>query len=641
MEKTIWAEKIARVDLGNGKIQYAKRTEFGEFSLGGRGIGMLEMFQRVEPDIGPYDAENVISFNSGALVGTMAPAACRLAIVTKNAFTGGVCASNLGGHFAPELKYAGFDSIIISGKSSKPVYLWINDGSVEICEASHLWGLDTWGTNKLLRKELGDEHIRVLSIGPAGENLVRGACVIGDWARAGGRGGAGAVMGSKKLKAIAVRGSGELVAADKQDFLLQVRRCLSKLDHSSVLDIYRAGGSMRGVGAGGADGMFPQAVRNSQDAFWPLEKSRKIYEPALKEQFEVRRLGCYNCPINCGHYYVVSDGPYARSSGEGFQINTGRAFGSNLDIDDPAAIIEMHNYSNRMGLDVDMAGATLAFAFEAYERGDLSKSEANGLDLAWGNHRTAYKLLHAIVERRGLGDLLAEGVARASQQLGRGTAKYAMHIKGADLNETAMRVNKAWALGIILSTHGGGHLDGSPTRFAWVGHEELAEELFDNPRPGEDGEYANQAKVVIWYEDYKAMIDMLGVCYFTSMWLDAAALSPEDYASLLSAGSGREYSPEEIMRVGKKLHALQKAFNTLHTGNTRKQNVPPLRLQEPIKTGPYKGERLDIEKWQAMLDEYYNEQGWDVKTGWQTEASLNALGLEKVASKLSVHGYLK
>lgn len=640
MKRTIWAEKIARVNLDDHSVQYVPRMEFGDFSLGGRGIGQLELFQQVEPGIGPYDSENVISFSAGALVGTMTPAACRLAIDTKNAFTGGICSSNLGGHFAPELKYAGFDSVIVSGKSTEPVYLWINDSSVEICDASSIWGLDTWETNKILREKYHGNNIRVLSIGPAGENLVRGACVIGDWARAGGRGGAGAVMGSKKLKAIAVSGTGELVPANKQEFLRQVRRCSKILDRSYVVQKYRAGGTMVD-GAGGKDGTFPQAVRNSQDAFWPLEKSRKIYEPTLKEQHELRRLGCFNCPINCGHYYVVSEGPYAGSSGEGFQINTGRAFGSNLDIDNPEAIIAAHNYCSRMGLDVDMAGACLAFAFEAYQRGDLSRSEANGLDLTWGNDRAAYELLQSIVERRGLGDLLAEGVMIASGQLGRGSTNYALHVKGADLNETAVRPFKAWALGIILSNRGGGHLDGSPFASAWNGHEELAEELFDNPQPGAPGEYHNQAKFVIWHEKYKAVVDMLGVCYFTSRWLDAELLSPDDYVALLSAGSGIEYSTEEIMQRGKKLHALEKAFNTLHTGHTREQDQPPQRWQEPIKSGPYRGEKLELEGWQVMLDEYYQEKGWDMATGWQTEASLNALGLEGVASKLRKHGYLK
>jgi len=637
----VWAGRILRVDLTRGEISEQPTSDYIPQFIGGRGIGQWILFQEVEPGIDPYAPENVLTFNAGALVGTLAPCSGRLSVDTKNPLTGGVCSSNAGGHFAPELKYAGFDSVVITGQSSRPVYLWIHDGQAELRDASVLWGLDTWETEKALRRELGDPAVRVALIGPAGENLVRGACLIVDRARAAGRGGSGAVMGAKRLKAIAVRGHGELVPADQGAFLAHTRACYHKLMSSDIIKVYRAGGSMRFAGAGGPDGNFPQAVRNYQDSYWPLEKSRRIYEPALKQGYERRKLGCFNCPISCSHFYAVEEGPYAGSAGEGFEINSARAFGSNMDIDYPPAIIEAHNYCSRMGLDVDMAGACLAFAFEAYERGDLSREECSGLELVWGNHQAAVELLHAIVERRGIGDLLAEGVKRASEGLGRGSQEYALQVKGADLNEASMRPMKAWALGIVLSTHGGGHLDGSPGAWAWRGHEELARSYFGNPRPGAAGEYHDQANVVIWFENYKAVIDMLGICYFTSMWIDALALSPDDYAALLSAGSGVAYDADELMLIGRRLHNVQKAFNTLHTGYSREDDVPPKRLQEPAQTGPFKGERLDPDQWQRMLDEYYGANGWDLETGWQTRESLGALGLEEVSAKLEAFGRLK
>ena len=642
MGNTIWAGRILRVDLSTGQITTQPTSDYLTDTLGGRGFGQWTLFREVNPEVDPYDARNVLILSAGALTGTLAPASSRLSVDTKNALTGGVCSSNVGGHFAPELKYAGFDAVIITGQSPKPCYLWIKDGEAALCDASHLWGLDTWQTEDALRSELGDAEVRVALIGPAGENLVRGACLIVDRARAAGRGGAGAVMGSKRLKAVAVRGTGHLYAADIEAFMREVERCKRKLLNSEILAVYRAGGSMRFAGAGGPDGTFPQAVRNSRDDFWPLERSRKIYEPALKEGYEVRRLGCFNCPISCSHFYRVREGPYAGSAGEGFEINTGRAFGSNLDIDYPPAIIEAHNICSRMGLDVDMAGACLAFAFEAYERGHLSRSEANGLELTWGNHEAAIALLRDIVYRRGLGDVLAEGVYRAAKTLGRGAESYAMHVKQADLNEASMRTSKAWALGIVLSTHGGGHLDGAPGAWAWRGKEALAERLFGNPRPAAVGQYHNQARAVIWFENYKAVIDMLGICYFTSAWLDADALLPEDYAALLSTGSGREYTADEVMWIGQRLHNVQKAFNTLHAGFTRQDDHPPRRLmEEPVQSGPYKGERIDPAKWEEMLDEYYKAQGWDLSTGWQTEESLRSLQLDEVIEKLRAYNRLK
>jgi aldehyde:ferredoxin oxidoreductase len=639
--KTIWAGKILRVDLSQGLITEQPTSDYISYAIGGRGIGQWILFRELDPQVGAYDPENILVLGAGPLVGTMAPSGNRLSVDTKNPLTGGVCASNAGGHFAPELKWAGYDSIVISGKSATPVYLWIHDGQAELRDASHLWGFDTWQTETAVRNELGDPRVRLVSIGPAGENRVRGACLIVDRARAAGRGGAGAVMGSKRLKAVAVRGTGTLSPADDAAFMHAVERCNQKIGHSSIIEVYRAGGSMRFAGAGGLDGNLPQGVRNYQDCFWPLHKSRKIYEPALKEGYEVRRLGCFNCPINCSHFYTVQEGPYRGSCGEGFEINSGRGFGSNLDIDYPPAIIEAHNYCSRMGLDVDIASACLGFAFEAYDRGDLSREEANGLDLIWGNHEAAIELLHALVERRGIGDMLAEGVKSASETLGRGSEAYALQVKGADLNEAAMRPMKAWALGIVLSTHGGGHLDGAPGAWAWVDQEELAKEIFGNPHPGAAGDYRNQAAVVIWFENYKAVIDMLGICYFTSMWIDSQALSPDDYADLLSAGSGRHFTGEELMHLGRNLHQVQKAFNTLHTGFTRVDDHPPQRLLEPAKSGPFTGERLDPEKWEDMLDEYYRMNHWDLETGWQTAESLRVTGLNEVAAKLKANGRLK
>jgi aldehyde:ferredoxin oxidoreductase len=385
--------------------------------------------------------------------------------------------------------------------------------------------------------------------------------------------------------------------------LREVELCGRKLLASETVSVYREGGTMLLAGAGGPDGNFPQGVRNDQDSYWPRSKSHRISEPELKRCYEVRRLGCFNCPIYCSHYYAVPDGPYAGTAGEGFEINSANAFGSNLDIDDPAAILRMHTLCNRMGLDVDMAGTVLAFAFEAFQRGHLSREEANGLDLTWGNHQAAVALLQAV-------------------------------------NEPSARLMKAWGLGVALSTHGGGHLDGSPHPSAWGGHEDLASRLFGNPRPGAPGDYNNQSLAVIWHENYKAVVDMLGICYYTSMWPDAGSLTADDYARLLAAGTGQEFSGEELMLRGRRLRNLQKAFNTLHTGAGRAADRLPRRFAEPIASGPHTGERLDPDRWEAMLDEYYMAQGWDLATGWQTEASLRSCGLDEAIDKLRMHGRL-
>ena len=551
-----------------------------------------------------------------------------------------MCASNAGGHFAPELKFAGFDALIVSGRATEPVYLWIRDGRCEIKPAGELWGRTTGETEHRIRGLHGDSRIRVAAIGPAGEKLVRGACIMVDRGRAAGRGGAGAVMGSKNLKAVAVRGTGSIYPAHPEEFHREALRCRRKLLNAKTVEIYRAGGSMKFGGAGGPTGDFPQAVRNYSDEYWPKEKSRKIFEPALKEDFEIRRLGCFNCAsISCSHYYAVSEGPYAGSAGEGIQINSARAFGSNLDIDYAPFILAAHNYCSEAGLDVDVAGACLGWAFEAYARGHITAGDTGGLELNWGDHRAAMKLLESMVRREGFGNTLAEGVKRAAEQTGAATLEYALQVKGADLNEASMRPYKAWSLGIVLSTHGGGHLDGSPPCAAFLNYPRVAEELFGNPRPNAAGDYANQARAVSWFESYKGVVDMLGLCYFTSMWLDAEALSLDDYAILLEKGTGDAYTAAELLKMGGQLHGVQKAFNTLHAGFSRRDDAPPPKLAGvPAQSGPCAGEYLNRAGWDRMLDEYYREKGWDLETGWQTEAHLRELELEDVADRLRRHG---
>ena len=636
MRNNIYAGKVIRINLSDKSSKIEPTENYLEDSLGGRGLGSWVLFREVEPNVDPFDPENLLIISAGPLLGTLAPTACRLSITTKNPLTGGLCSSNVGGHFGPELKYGGFDALIISGRADCPVYLFIEDGEIKIKDAKHLWGLGIGEAEKEICTQNEDKNIRTACIGPAGENLVRGACIIVDRGRAAGRGGAGAVMGSKNLKAIAARGRLSIKAFDPQGFFDQARKCRGKILDAEIIQIYREGGSMGFGGAGGPDGKFPQAVKNYDDEYWPESKSRKIYEKTLKDNFEVRRLGCYNCSsISCSHFYRVSDGPYAGSAGEGFQINTARAFGSNLDIDDPSFVIAAHNFCSDMGLDVDMAGACLAWAFEAFAKGDLTLNEANNLDLSWGKSDSAMQLLKDIVSRKGFGDVLAEGVKRASEIVGKGTIDYAIQVKGADLNEASMRPFKAWSLGIVLSTHGGGHLDGSPPIGAFKKHPDLAKILFGEPHVNARGRYENQAKAVIWFEKYKAVIDILGLCYFASMWIDAKALSLKDLSFMLEAGTGINYSEKDLMDMGERLHNVQKAFNTIHAGFTREDDFPPKKLMtKPAQTGPFKGDLLDKKQWNKMLDEYYKEKGWDIETGLQTEEGLKKIGLGEVANKL-------
>ncbi len=635
-----WTGRILRVDLSSGKTSIQPTLDYADF-IGGRGIGQKILFDEVGPETDAFDPANKVIFGAGPLVGTLAPASARMSVETKNTLTHGLCSSNFGGHLAPELKYAGFDAVVIEGAAAQPSILVISDGQARIERMPELWGLTTWQAEEIVQAKLGGSGWRMASIGPAGENRVRGGCIIGDRGRAAGRGGSGAVLGSKRLKIIAIRGTQPARVADPQGFLSAVRSYLRKFDASPRIAKLREGGTHLTSGAGGYDGKRSQAVRNYQDEFWLFEKTAKIREPVFRKRFEVRRLACFNCPMYCSHFHRVKDGPYAGVACEGLQTNTVRAFGSNLEIDEPSAILAAQALCSQLGIDVDMATATIAWAFESYERGVLSPSDTGGLELRWGNHTVLPTLLNQIARREGFGALLADGVYHAAMTLGRGSERWAMHVKGADLNEQGMRWNKAWALGIVTSSRGGGHLDGASPAGFWHLTPQEGLEMFGVATAGDPLIYAENAPVVVWFEWYKAVVDSLGLCSSTGYVQAPDLLGPDDYACLFSLATGRETSGQQLLSIGRRIQNLAKAFNTLHAGFGRADDYPPRRLvEEPTKSGPYQGEALDPVRWGQMLDAYYAAQGWSVSNGLQTKELLADLDLLQVAEKLQRFGKL-
>jgi aldehyde:ferredoxin oxidoreductase len=636
-----WAGCILRVDLSTGRVAVEPTEDYASNGIGARGIGQWILFHELEPPLEPLEPGSKLILGAGPLVGTLAPTSARLSVDGMNVLTGGASYSNVGGHFAPELKYAGFDSVVIEGCAERPVVLEICDGEARLREAGHLWGRTTWDAASALREELGGDGWQVATIGPAGENLVRGACIIIGNKRAAGRGGSGAVMGSKLLKAVAVRGSGAIRIHDPERFLTEVERCRGIINRSAEIRVLRECGTHGAFAAGGYYGTVAQPVRNYNDEDWDEEKTARIKEQVFKERWETRRLSCFNCPIYWSHFYRIEEGPFAGTACEGMDTNTVRAFGSNLDIDFAPALLKAQALVSQLGLDVDMCAASIAMAFELYERGIIGKGDTGGLELTWGNYEAALALVEQIGHRQGLGDVLAEGAKRAAEALGSRAEQFAMHIKGAGLNEAGMRYNRAWAFGITTSTRGGGHLDGAPT-LPFLGIiSEQGEALCGVPTANDPLVYEDNAPLVIWFENMKAGLDMVGLCDFTCPTIDVELLTPDDYAALFSAATGVQMSGAELMEVGRRIHNVEKAFNTLHAGFTRRDDYPPDRLfDQPTRSGPYKGEALDREAWGRMLDRYYSLQGWDVESGWQTEKVLLELGLPQVAQKLRRHGRL-
>jgi aldehyde:ferredoxin oxidoreductase len=471
------------------------------------------------------------------------------------------------------------------------------------------------------------------SIGPAGENLVKFACIIVDDGRAAGFSGCGAVMGSKNLKAIAVRGSKKIPVAQPALLKETVADIRKRIDSSAAIEKMRQGGTHYLAAAGGLDHSGPQGTRNLQDEFWSKEKSKNVKEPAFKP-WEIKRLGCFNCPVHCSHLYEIPDGENKGKHVEGIQANTVRAFSSNLDIDDPQVVLNANFLCNDLGLDVDGTGAALGWAFECFEKGLIAEQDTDGFRLNWGNGEAALALIKKMALRQGFGDLLAEGVSAAAKRLGRKSEEYAMHIKGAPVNESCMRTHKAWALGVVTSTRGAGHLRGAPNTEQKIIPPERSQELWGVPNADDPGSYEGKAKLVTWFEAFKAAVDAFGLCYFTTYWRDVHLIGPKDLCDLLYGATGRKIQEDELLGIGEKIINIEKAFNTLHAGFSRKDDHPPYRLQRSsVSQGLFKGAYLNEENWETMLSEYYDQHRWDKVTGWQTEACLDALRLPSFIKK--------
>jgi aldehyde:ferredoxin oxidoreductase len=549
----------------------------------------------------------------------MAPASCRMSIDTKNVLTGGVLSSNVGGHFGPELKFAGFDFLVIQGSSDRKVYLDIQDEQAEIKDASHIWGRSTWETEDILRKDLGDLTIRVASIGVAGENLAKSACIIVDRARAAGRGGCGAILGSKNLKAIAVKGTQPINVAEPEKFMDEVDKIWCKIDRNKSVEVRRSLGTRAALPFSNELGFM--GVKNFQDDYWNHQKIKKVSQEHLNSNFEIRKLACFNCPIHCSHLYRIPQQTSSDLISEGFQLNVDWDFGGKIDITDVEALLKINTLCNQLGLDLDNSSAPIAWAFELYEKGIIGKDETDGLDLIWGDADVVIKLLHKISKRQGFGKILAEGSLRASKIIGRGSEKYISHIKGQDSIE-ALRTDKGWLLGCITSARGGGHLDG-------------AFQTHKIPEAGEPDSYNSKAEKVFWFERFKAAVDMIGVCYFATVWSDKDLIGPDDLSRLFSTATGISISGSDLMRIGRIVRNIEKGFNTIHAGFKRSNDYPPERFfKEPIASGPNKGRIVSKEGVDRMLDEYYLLHGWDRDTGWQTSKCLDELELNEVKEKL-------
>ena len=616
-----WTGTILEVDLTHKSVRKVGLSEQLAYSyLGQAGINARMLYDRVSSDTDPLSPEAPLIFGVGPLGGTLAPCSGRFSVTFKSPLTGIFGDSNCGGHWAPELKMAGYDHIVITGKAKNPVYLWIDNDRVQIRDARSIWGKSTWETDELIREDVSERTAQVACIGPAGENLVRFAAIICNRARAAARCGPGAVMGSKNLKAIAVRGDRGVYVADKTALNEAVEEAVSAILADPLYESAKTYGTLAITPLAQALGFLP--TRNFQES--TFEGADKLGGEVFIKRFATRHKGCYNCPVGCSRLYKVAEGPYA-TQGEGPEYETVSALGSKCGNDNFESILHANTLCNQLGMDTISTGNVLAWAMECYEKGVFDKTHLGGLDLRFGNQSAMIGLIKRIAAREGVGNVLAEGAYRAAQKLG--GSDWVVHSKGMDYPAVDTRGTKGMALSFAVSPRGGDHLKG-------LSLYEVAPDIYAHDIKKETGidvtpqywlRYETKAGLMRWHENWHCVVDSLGLCKLEGIAIKP--LLPKHFQRMLVAATGWDVSVEYLERIGERIWNLERLFN-VREGMGRSDDFPPRRLlEEPISTGPARGECLDRGSYDRMLTEYYRLRGWDSETGIPTNEKQRELGL--------------
>ncbi len=622
MYKGGYTGKILRINLTN---QTAKEEDLpfniaSDF-IGGAGFGIKYLYDEVPARTDPLGPDNKLIFASGPFSGTTIPCASRMAITAKSPLTGAVGMGLSGGYFPVELKFTGYDILIIEGKAEKPTYVWIMDGKVKFRSAKKIWGLKTTDTQQIIKNELNDQNVRVACIGPAGENLCKIACIVNEM-RVVGRKGLGAVMGSKNLKAIAIRGTKRVSIADENKLEAAKREMTRAMKESPVLySHFSKTGTPMVVDQTCNTGIFPTKNFTTTGVYAPADK----LGVEIQMSRNIGREHCYGCPVGCSQLKLAKTEPYKGILTEGPEYETMYSYGGATGVENIDAIIAADRLADELGLDTISSGVAIAFAMELYEKGILSKEDTGGIEVNFGNHEAMITIIKQMAFREGIGDILADGTKAAAERIGKGSAKYAMHVKGLELPAYDVRGAKAHGLNYATSYTGADHNRG----YAF-------QEIFGIPIPYEVDRFAvaGKGKLTKWNQDVRtATCDCPTMCAFI---LDMAVpgIATKNTASLMEAVTGLELTPEEIQKIGERINNLARVFN-VREGFTRADDTLPERLMtEPLKGGAAKGHFISREELKQMLDEYYAERGWDIETGIPKREKLEELGLGYVVDEI-------
>ncbi|MFZ5943037.1 MAG: aldehyde ferredoxin oxidoreductase family protein [Bacillota bacterium] len=615
-----WTGKMAVIDLTWRTVKYEDIEEnLLKNYLGGRGLNAKLLYDMTDAETDPLGPDNPLIFSTGPLTGSLIPTNGRYTVTAKSPLTGIFGDGNSAGFWASELKYAGFDAVVITGNSETPVYIWINNGKAEIKDADHLWGKDVWETDVSLKETWGP-NIQAAAIGQAGENQVKYAAIINNGKRAVGRCGMGAVMGAKKLKAVAVRGTQPIKLAHPEEHLKVVDEMLghiygapgypvrSKLGTTVITDIYIRNGTM--------------PINNAQAAYDERAKnltSDKIaaYTTGLK--------GCFACPIHCSRFTrYTEEGPYADAYSEGPEYETIVAVGPRCGNYSLPSILKMNQLLNQYGLDSISTGGVISFLMECSQRGLITKEQVDNLDLSWGNTETIMELVRKIALGEGCGKWLAQGVRKLSQDI-KGSEEFAIHVKGLEPAEQEPRGMKAWGLGWAVSNRGADHLRAFPlAETTWT--KEDAKRAFGTEDVVNRFEYKGKEKLVKWSEEVSAFTDSLEMCKFAQM---ALTIPLEMTAKAMWTVTGWEIDQHELLKIGERIVNLERMYN-VRLGLGKKDDTLPKRYEEPLKEGASQGQNFEINR---LLDQYYAVRGWNVDTGHPTKEKLQELGLNFTIGK--------
>jgi len=591
---------ILFINLTKKKVKKQKLSSRRTRSfIGGKGLGASFLYEMTPPKTHPFSPENILTIATGPFVGTSVPAGCRFVTVTKSPLTGMYLDTNCGGHFGPSLRFAGYDALVITGQAKKPCFLYIEDEDAELRDAARLWGRATHEAEETIHSEVNSEA-SIVSIGPAAEKLVRFACLTSELYRNAGRGGAGAVLGSKKLKAIAVYGTNSISVANpeklwKRTTELYEQTSSDRLGTPGILSYAQETASL--------------PTRNYQAGIF--EDAEKIDGETMREQLVLRDISCFNCPKACGKLVAIRSEPSKETRLVKPEYETIGMLGANCGVNDLEAIAHANLLCDQLGIDTVSTGGVTGFAMECYERGILTKKDTDGLELNFGNAEAMIELVKKIGLREGIGDLLAEGVKRASEKIGKGSERWAVHVKGAELPAWEARAVRGRGLMYALNECGGFHTKG------WVSGS-------DPPNKSA----LDKVKRFINSQNRTAVLDSTGLCMFMeTKW--------KDLVHLINLVTGWKLTSVRCLKIGKRIHTLARAFNVREGFNRENDKLPPRLMNEPTPKGPPAGCKAFVSNkdFEKCLDKYYRLRGWD-RNGKSTYETLLRLNLRKAAEDL-------